>query len=460
MAPLTASTTSWRQWLQMSGTSQKRKNDNAEEVFDPKVHLAYTPPTTKLTFEDLRLPRSPTSTEVAATVPFPLLSPRGIRAYRRALFASEVVEKCSASPFPGTLTLRNASAHSRFIRDFWNHPETLRAVSDAAGVPLSIVMPTEIAHTNIQASGTNVANMMEALEVEPSNEKIPLTDEERAYDPLKASSIIPWHYDSYPYVCVVMLSDTDGMVGGQTFIERGDGMAQEVKGPSLGYGVILQGGEVKHLAARALGVKERISTITSFTADVPGVYDSSYITNLRCYTEPNVLYKQWTQFRLQKMQTEICMMQAQISKADGPLDVEKVHRFVECQTEYLKRTAHQLIQREQVDESLAKYGRRNIHEASNIFHKATALDDFTQLAMMVTREKWLPHSSLWADLAESRLKIGAKKYLPSQQTGQLRWKGTREYTMGDELSRQGLPELLLSWMDAAGLYDKVSQDRQ
>lgn len=35
-------------------------------------------------------------------------------------------------------------------------------------------------------------------------------------------------YDSYPYVCVLMLSETDGMIGGETYIKKGNGEAQKV----------------------------------------------------------------------------------------------------------------------------------------------------------------------------------------------------------------------------------------
>lgn len=35
-------------------------------------------------------------------------------------------------------------------------------------------------------------------------------------------------YDSYPYVCVLMLSETEGMIGGETYIKKGDGEAQKV----------------------------------------------------------------------------------------------------------------------------------------------------------------------------------------------------------------------------------------
>ena len=36
-------------------------------------------------------------------------------------------------------------------------------------------------------------------------------------------------YDSYPYVCVIMLSDTDGMLGGETYIKTGDGVPMKVR---------------------------------------------------------------------------------------------------------------------------------------------------------------------------------------------------------------------------------------
>lgn len=125
--------------------------------------------------QDLLLSPSAAATPIAGTVPFPLLSAQGVRAYRKALFQQDVIEKCASSPFPGTLILRNAVKHSRFIRDFWTHPETMRIVSDASGVPLEVVMPTEIGHTNIQAEGATVAEMVSNLKIEPSVEKLELS---------------------------------------------------------------------------------------------------------------------------------------------------------------------------------------------------------------------------------------------------------------------------------------------
>jgi len=90
------------------------------------------------------------------------------------------------------LTLRNAASFSSFISDFWSHPKTTQLLSEAADVPLKIVMSTEIGHTNIQTKGGSVSEMVSQLNVEPQTTKVPLTDEDRAYDPLKGSSIIPW----------------------------------------------------------------------------------------------------------------------------------------------------------------------------------------------------------------------------------------------------------------------------
>jgi hypothetical protein len=143
--------------------------------------------------QDLLLKQSATASPIAGTTPFPLLSPKGVRAYRKALFQQNVIDKCASSPFPGTLVLRDAAKHSQFIKDFWTHPETMRIVSEASGVPLEVVMPTEIGHTNIQVQGTTISEMTSNLRIEPSVEKLDLSPEDRAYDPLKdKSSIIPW----------------------------------------------------------------------------------------------------------------------------------------------------------------------------------------------------------------------------------------------------------------------------
>ncbi|KAJ5836697.1 hypothetical protein N7447_002723 [Penicillium robsamsonii] len=425
-----------------------------EEVFDPKVHLNYTPPSKKFTMQDLLINQSPTASPIAGTVPFPLLSAEGVKAYRRALFQKDVIDKCASSPFPGTLVLRDAAKQSMFVNDFWTHPETMRIVSEAVGVPLEVVMPTEIGHTNIQVEGTTIAEMASNLKAEPVVEKLELSPEDRTYNPLKdASAIIPWHYDSYPYVCVLMLSDTEGMIGGETYIKKGDGEVQKVEGPQIGHAVMLQGGEVCHLAARAKGVKERISTITSYRSTLPNVYDSSNITNVRPYADTNSLYPEWTQYRLRKLRDELTHYLDKTTKEEDPAQERKnVQTLIDQQIDYLRQTSRQMVDPEFTQQALKKFGRPSYYEAPRIWETVQSLPEFDILASTADEERrWQPESIYWADLLRSTEIIRLGKPLQSV-LGTAVWEKTRTYYMGDELLRQGLNELFLDWLGYSGIW--------
>lgn len=45
--------------------------------------------------------------------------------------------------------------------------------------------------------------------------------------------IVDWHTDSYPFVCVTMLSDCTTMIGGETALRKGDGSIVKVRGPQM-----------------------------------------------------------------------------------------------------------------------------------------------------------------------------------------------------------------------------------
>ncbi|OQE12102.1 hypothetical protein PENVUL_c001G03686 [Penicillium vulpinum] len=404
--------------------------------------------------QDLLLKQSPTASPIAATVPFPLLSAEGVKAYRRALFQKEVIDKCSSSPFPGTLVLRNAVKQSKFVNDFWTHPETMRIVSEAVGVPLEVVMPTEIGHTNIQVGGATIAEMASKLKVEPMVERLELSPEDRTYNPLKdASAIIPWHYDSYPYVCVLMLSNTEGMIGGETYIKKGDGEAQKVEGPQLGHAVMLQGGEVCHLAARAKGVKERISTITSYRSTVPNVYDSSYITNVRPYADTNSLYPEWTQYRLRKLRDELTHYLDKTEEEDPAQEREGIQNLIDQQIDYLRRTSRQMVDPEYTQRILRKYGRPAYYDAPRIWETVQSLPEFERLASAADEQRhWQPGSIYWTDLLRSTETIRLGKPLQSTLGTAVREK-TGNYYMGDELLRQGLNEMFLDWLGYSGIWE-------
>ncbi|OJJ67075.1 hypothetical protein ASPBRDRAFT_200245 [Aspergillus brasiliensis CBS 101740] len=426
-----------------------------EEVFDPKVHLNYVPPGNKFTMQDLGLKQSATASPIAGTTPFPMLSPKGVKAYRKALFQQDVLDKCASSPFPGTLVLRDTVKHSQFIKDFWIHPETMKIVSEACGVPLDVIMPTEIGHTNIQVEGTTISEMCSNLKVEPSVEKVDLSPEERSYDPLKdKSSIIPWHYDSYPYVCVLMLSETEGMVGGETYIRKGDGEAQKIEGPQIGHAVMLQGGEVEHLAARAKGVKERISTITSYRSKMPNVYDSSYLTNVRPYANLDSLYPEWTQYRLRKLRDEIThYLNTAENQPGSSFQQQEAQNLIDQQIEYLQRTSRQMVSSEYQKQILEKYGKAAYYDVFRIWETVQSLPEFEKCASSVDQDRgWMPHSIYWVDLQKSIETIRMGKPLHSSSGNHL-WTKTRKYYMGDELLRQGLNEIFLDWLGSSGLWD-------
>lgn len=104
----------------------------------------------------------------------------------------DVFDHCAGHPFPGTVTLRNLAKVSKFVNDFWTHPDTLSIISNVLGIEVVAVMPIEIGHTNIQVSGSG--DVLSQLKIHPSQEARPLTKEEESYDPLSGLSVIPWQY--------------------------------------------------------------------------------------------------------------------------------------------------------------------------------------------------------------------------------------------------------------------------
>lgn len=111
----------------------------SDAVFDPAIHLNYTPPASKLTMSDIALPSQGIS-PIAVTEPFPLMSLEGVRQLRKDILSTDVLEKytvssklaaCQSREFPQSVT--------PFVHQVWKHPEVLRIVSEAAGIELEPV---------------------------------------------------------------------------------------------------------------------------------------------------------------------------------------------------------------------------------------------------------------------------------------------------------------------------------
>ena len=92
-------------------------------------------------------------------------------------------------------------------------------------------MDFEIAHINISVkSEKQKAEELEAF----VDKKLTEDDEGIAGCPWEDDKpIVDWHTDSYPFVCVTMLSDCTNMIGGETALRTGDGDIVKVRGPQM-----------------------------------------------------------------------------------------------------------------------------------------------------------------------------------------------------------------------------------
>jgi hypothetical protein len=130
------------------------------------------------------------------------------------------------------LSLLTGSRYAPFTYDAWHNPETLAIVSKIAGVDLVPVMDLEIAHINISVKSAKEASEERAA-VERERKSF-AEDEGISGCPWEDDKpVVGWHNDSYPFVCVTMLSDCTNMVGGETALRTGTGGVLKVRGPEM-----------------------------------------------------------------------------------------------------------------------------------------------------------------------------------------------------------------------------------
>lgn len=103
-----------------------------------------------------------------------------------------------------------------FTYDAWNSPDLLAKVSEVAGVELVPAFDFDIANINISVGGGSV-NLT-------AKKNMPLDYE---------LSSVAWHFDSFPFVCVTMISNCEGMVGGETALKTATGEVMKVRGPAM-----------------------------------------------------------------------------------------------------------------------------------------------------------------------------------------------------------------------------------
>ncbi|KAJ5218533.1 uncharacterized protein N7498_000632 [Penicillium cinerascens] len=292
------------------------------EEFDPAKHLNFQPPKSILTMEEIGLKGHGISPH-AATHPFPLFSQDAITQMRAEIFSEKVLAECQySSTFNKNMVRGMGPARAPFTYTAWKHPETLARISEVAGIDLVPSIDFEIANINISIRDEK-ANVEHSIDL-MSDQELPA---------------VAWHYDSFPFVCVTMLSDCTGMVGGETALRKPNGEILKVRGPAMGTAVVMQGRYIEHQALKALGGRERISMVTCFRPKSPLVKDETVLVGVRGISNISELYTQYTEYRLEILEERI---RHQLKKerereiAKKPFNIPDIKRFLTNQKLFIE----------------------------------------------------------------------------------------------------------------------------
>lgn len=262
--------------------------------------------------------------------------------------------------------LRHLCRYAPFVYDTWKNSETLAIVSKIAGIDLVPEMDFEIAHVNLSMKSEE--QKQAELAASSLERKLTEADEGIAGCPWEDDKpIVDWHTDSYPFVCVTMLSDCTDMIGGETALKTGDGDIMKVRGPQMvsvflslhrkssnvfkGCSVILQGRFIEHQALRALGTTERITMVTSFRPRDPTVRDDTVLTTVRPVSDLSQLYFQFSEYRLEMLQERIRIQLEKMRKTmldEKKFDTAVLKEFLREQEDFLAYMNKELVEDDQV----------------------------------------------------------------------------------------------------------------
>lgn len=337
----------------------------ASVKFDPYKHLKYYAneeektkydATNRISMNDLNIVDPNQISTVGVSDPFPLFTDEAIEIMRQEFLQKELFLKYAKYCFNSTSGLdanlrgyvkNDDVIETPFIHDAWTHPKTMELISRMAGVELEIVMDQEIAHVNISMKS----------EEQAAEERIQQA-RTRAFsgssDGEDIPAVVGWHKDSYPFVCVLMVSDTSMMIGGETCLRKGkkngDATAEviPVSGPSRGNACVLQGGCIEHIAPTPLGASERITMVTSFRAKDPTLADNSCLNTVK--PEINFgsryhnFYPDWIKYRseLVKQRLDLLNDELSVERKNGKFDKESAMDTLKDISAYLARTFEEM----------------------------------------------------------------------------------------------------------------------
>ncbi|KZL81256.1 hypothetical protein CI238_11667 [Colletotrichum incanum] len=299
--------------------------------FDSNKHLHIADPEKIYTMQEIGLGGQGIS-PVAASSPFSIFTPEAIAQMRAEIFSEPVLQSCQyASDFAKNMIRGYGPRLCPFIFDAWNCPQVLDAISKVAGVELVPAIEFEMGHINISINDTTTE--LSTVETNATY----LEDDQSAF---------AWHRDSYAFVCVTMLSDCTGMIGGETAMKTGTGKIIKVRGPAMGTGVVMQGRYVEHQALKAKGRhQERISMVTSFRPKNPLVRDETVLTGSRPISTKSSLYYQWSQYRLEVLEERLRDGAKKLrdrERSGRTFNVEAAKEFLNLQKQFLEATILEL----------------------------------------------------------------------------------------------------------------------
>ncbi|KAJ4261515.1 hypothetical protein NW762_006940 [Fusarium torreyae] len=292
------------------------------EDFDAKKHVGFEFPKRTYTMKEWGYENQGVS-HIAGSDPFPLFTEAAVKQVRRELLSEDILNTCQyASTFTKNQIRGYTQKQAPFAHALWKSPEVQQAVSKVAGIDLVHAFEYEIGHVNLFFS-------------DGEDEKKGASD----------NVGFSWHYDSFPFVCVTMLSDCTGMQGGETAVLKGDGEVLKVRGPTMGTAVILQGRYVKHAALKAIG-KERISFITAFRPKSPFVKDELVLTGSRPISNQSELVYDYCTYRADILEArfrEHAKKLREQQAAGIKFNPEAVKEFIQEQREMLEATLLEMI---------------------------------------------------------------------------------------------------------------------
>ncbi|PVI00285.1 hypothetical protein DM02DRAFT_527362 [Periconia macrospinosa] len=323
--------------------------------FEPKRHLAAKQAPKVRLMKDLGFGEDAGVSAVAYSEAFQLFTPEAIRIMREEIDKPEVRETCKFSSNIAAAQLRGyAKKYAPFTYEAWNHAETLKMISDIAGIELVPVMDYEIGHINLSTNAkTADEGQVNGAEGSRSNGGNAGMGSSRTDDEDKP--IVGWHTDSYPIVCVLMMSDCTGMVGGETAVQSVDGGITKVRGPTQGCAVILQGRYITHQALRAHGGKERITSVTSFRPKSAFIRDDTELRTVRPVSDLSELYYGFAEYRLEilekRIQAERQKMQARHQAGDA-MDTLGHKEFLGEMIRFVEQSDRELVEESKVQKGV------------------------------------------------------------------------------------------------------------